>query len=134
MGKPDAIWLPYYANFYSIMVEIIIVMLVMIIFNFMFYFTMKQLYYLSSIDSIISVNFQIWNMEVLNSNFVRPLKYTKFYVQEDTSQQADSRIKTSFEWLFVFQRWILTKESLKNIFINISFTVFDINIICKWIK
>lgn len=133
MGKPDTIWLPYYANFYSIMFEII-VMLVMIIFNFMFYFTMKQLYYLSSIYSIISVKFQIWNMEVLNSNFVRPLKYTKFYVQEDTSQQADSRIKTSFEWLFVFQRWILTKKSLKNIFINISFTVFDINIICKWIK
>lgn len=133
MGKPDTIWLPYYANFYSIMFEII-VMLVMIIFNFMFYFTIKQLYYLSSIYSIISVKFQIWNMEVLNSNFVRPLKYTKFYVQEDTSQQADSRIKTSFEWLFVFQRWILTKESLKNIFINISFTVFDINIICKWIK
>ena len=73
-------------------------------------------------------------MEVLNSNFVRPLKYIKFYVQEDTSQQADSKIKTSFEWLFVFQKWILTKESLENIFINISFTVIDINIIRKWIK
>ena len=68
------------------MVAIIIVMLVMIIFNFMFYFMMKQLYYLSSIFSIISVKFQIWNMEVLNSNFVRPLKYIKFYVQENTSQ------------------------------------------------